>query len=174
MIEIANAHDIDLKARSNDSKDISCQILKGRSPCGLDFSIEATLSVPQNSPFPVVAGALNVIGSVKYSEDLGAAVIKTDKGRITVFANGNINITADQKNAEELLRRVFETILRVQICTKCKICEKNCSQGAISIKDTIFVDEKKCNHCGKCAKGCIAADEAAKIFRKIIAPEALS
>ena len=169
MIELANVHNIDFRIRSKGSKDISCQIIKGRSPCGLDFSIEAALSVPQNNPFPVVAGALNMIGIVKYSEDLGAAVIKTDKGRITVFANGVINIIADQKNADELLRRVFETILRVQLCTKCKICEKNCSQGAISIEDTIFVDEKKCNRCGKCSKGCIAANEAAKVFRKIAA-----
>ena len=79
-----------------------------------------------------------MIGEVKYAEDLGAAVIKTDKGRITVFANGHIMIIADKEEAEELLQRICETILRVQMCTGCKICEKNCKQGAILVKETYY------------------------------------
>ncbi len=105
MVEIAKAHSIDLKIGSKESKDIACQVVRGRSPCGLSFSIEATLSGPQNHPFPAVAGALNMIGEVKYAEDLGAAIIKTDKGRITVFANGHIMIIAEQEEAEVLLQK---------------------------------------------------------------------
>jgi heterodisulfide reductase subunit A-like polyferredoxin len=59
---------------------------------------------------------------------------------------------------------VVEAIIRAQMCTGCKICEKSCRKGAISIRDTIVVDEKKCNRCGKCFQGCIAAAEASKIF----------
>jgi phosphoadenosine phosphosulfate reductase len=167
MVEIAKANSIDLKIGSKDSKDIACQVVRGRSPCGLSFSIEATLSGPQNHPFPVVAAALNMIGEVKYAEELGAAIIKTDMGRITAFANGHIMIIADKEEADVLLQRVCETILRVQMCIGCKICEKNCKQGAIFVKETITIDEKRCNRCGKCATGCIAADQAAKTFRNI-------
>jgi phosphoadenosine phosphosulfate reductase len=170
MVEIAKAHGIDLKIGSKESKDTACKIVRGRSPCGLSYSIEATLTGPQNHPFSAVAGALNMIGEVKYSEDLGAAFVKTDKGRITVFANGHIMIIAEQEEAEMLLQRICETILRVQMCIGCKICEKNCEQGAIFVKETITIDEKRCNHCGKCAKGCIAADQAARIFRNIATP----
>jgi phosphoadenosine phosphosulfate reductase len=106
---------------------------------------------------------------VKYSEDLGAAIIKTDKetGRCTVFASGHIMIIAPKKEAEELLENVVETVLRVQTCTRCGICEKRCKKGAIKVRDTITIDEKRCNRCGRCAEGCIVADRASKMLRKI-------
>ena len=107
------------------------------------------------------------MGDVKYAEDLGAAVVKTDKGRVTVFANGHIMVIAGKEESEALLDEVCTDILRVQMCTGCKICEKNCPRGAIKIAQTIVVDEKKCNRCGKCANGCIAADRAARIISRL-------
>jgi phosphoadenosine phosphosulfate reductase len=83
-------------------------------------------------------------------------------------------IIAPKEEAEELLQKVTETILRVQLCTHCKICEKNCLRGAIEVKDTIAINPVACNHCGRCAKGCIAMDRASKIFRDLIAPRASS
>ena len=173
MIEISVDNKIDLQARSAEKKEIALHVVRGRSPCGLEYSIEATLTAPQNHPFPAVAGALSMLGEVKYAEDLGAAVIKTDYGRATVFANGHIMIVAGKSEAEELLRRVSETVLRVQMCTGCRICMKNCDQGAITVNGTITIDEEKCNRCGKCAKGCIAADQAAKIFHRLAKKGAL-
>jgi len=167
MLELAKAHHIDLKIESAKKKETALQVVRGRSPCGLDYSIEATLSAPQNHAFPAVAGALSLLGDVKYAEDLGAAVIKTRTGRVTAFANGYLLIVAPRKEAEELLAKSCETILRVQMCTRCKICEKNCPRGAIAVAETIIIDEKKCNRCGKCSEGCIAADQAAKIFRDL-------
>ncbi len=167
MLELAKAHHIDLKIKSADRKKIALQIVRGRSPCGLDYSIEATFSTPQNHAFPAVAGALGLLGDMKYAEDLGAVVIKTGTGRVTIFANGHLLIVAPEKEAEELLAKSCETILRVQMCTRCKICEKNCPRGAIAVKETIIIDEKKCDRCGKCAEGCIAADQAAKILRDL-------
>lgn len=167
MLEIAKEHNIKLQACTAKKEEITLQAAAGRSPCGLEYSIEATLGAPQNHPFASVATALNILGEVKYSEDLGAAVIKTEKGRASVFANGHIMIIAGKSQAEELLADVCRTILRVQMCTRCKICEKNCNRGAITVAETITIDEKKCNHCGKCAKGCIAADQAAKIYSRL-------
>lgn len=171
MIEIAKAHGIDMQAKAAEKKEIALQVTRGRSPCGLQYSIEANLAAPQNHPFPSVAGALHLVGDVSFAEDLGAAVIKTEKGRATVFANGHIMIIAPQQEAEELLQRISETVLRVQMCTGCRICEKNCKKGAIRVQDTFCIDEAKCNRCGRCASGCIAADQAAKIFRSLVAKE---
>ncbi|OPY54295.1 MAG: hypothetical protein A4E49_01114 [Methanosaeta sp. PtaU1.Bin112] len=168
MLEIAKEHNIPLLAGNADKKEIALQTARGRSPCGLSYSIEANLSAPQNHPFSLVASALNILGEVKYAEDLGAAVIKTEKGRITVFANGQILIIAEREQAEQQLQEVCETILRVQMCTRCKICEKNCNKGAISVAETMTVDAKLCDHCKKCARGCIAADQAAKIYARLI------
>jgi phosphoadenosine phosphosulfate reductase len=167
MLEIAREHNINLHVSAAGKEEITLHALRGRSPCGLEYSIEANLCAPQNHPFSCVAAALNILGEVKYEEDLGAAVIKTEKGRVTAFANGHIMIIAGKEQAEELLRDVCETVLRVQMCTRCKICEKNCNRGAITVAETITIDEKKCNHCKKCAKGCIAADRAAKIFARL-------
>lgn len=175
MVELARAYGIDLRQRLSGAKarkvtgmrDIDLRVVKGRSPCGLEYSIEADLSAPQNQPFEAVAGALKMLGEVSYSEDLGAAVIRTQWGRVTIFANGHIMVVAPERAAEDLLRRASEIVLRVQMCTRCKICEKNCSRGAIYIGDTIVIDEKKCNRCGKCSQGCIAADQASKILRKL-------
>ncbi len=167
MLELARDHHIDLEIGLAKKREISLQVVRGRSPCGLDFSVEAFLSAPQNHSFSAVSGALSLLGDVKYAEDLGAARIKTKTGSVTAFASGHIMIIAPRKEAEELLRRSCETILRAQMCTRCKICEKRCPQGAIAVRETIAIDEKKCRRCNKCLEGCIAADQAAKIFRDI-------
>jgi ferredoxin len=168
MLEVAREHKLSLLAGEGEKKEIALHVARGRSPCGLEYTIEASLSAPQNHPFSLVASALNIIGEVKYAEELGAAVIKTDKGRVTVFANGQIMIIAGKEQAEQLLKEVCETILRAQMCTRCKICERNCSRGAISIAETMTIDAKLCSRCKKCARGCIAADEAAKILNSAI------
>ncbi|OPY47685.1 MAG: hypothetical protein A4E46_00327 [Methanosaeta sp. PtaU1.Bin016] len=169
MIEIAKANDIELRARPKERDDIKLEVVQGRSPCGLEYSIEATIHVPQNHPFSAVSGALNMLGEVSYAEDLGAAVIKTEKGRATAFANGQLMIIAPKDEAKKLLGRIFETILRVQMCTGCKICERSCKRGAIVVRDSIAVNEKLCNRCGKCAQSCIVADQAAKMSRRFAA-----
>ncbi len=171
MAEIARDYDIDLKVVLGEKEEIGLDFVQGRSPCGLEYSIEANLRAPQNHPFPAVADALSMIGEVKYSEDLGAAIIKTDKGRCTVFASGHIMIIAKKKEAGELLEKAVETVLRVQTCTHCGICEKRCKRGAIKVGDTIIVDEKKCSRCGRCAKGCIVADRASKLISRAVSPQ---
>jgi phosphoadenosine phosphosulfate reductase len=168
MLEIAKEQKLALLAGNAGKKEVALHVARGSSPCGLNYSIEASLSAPQNHPFSLVASALNILGEVKYAEELGAAVINTDKGRVTAFANGQIMIIAGKEQAEQLLKEVCETILRAQMCTRCKICERNCSRGAISVAETMTIDAKLCSHCNDCARGCIAADQAAKIYSRLI------
>jgi phosphoadenosine phosphosulfate reductase len=75
-------------------------------------------------------------------------------------------IIARKKEAEELLEKVVETVLRVQTCTRCGICEKRCKRGAVKVRDTIAIDEKRCNRCGRCAEGCIVVERAAKVLKE--------
>jgi phosphoadenosine phosphosulfate reductase len=164
MIEVARIYDINLKINPGKKKEIGLDIVKGQSPCGANYSIEANLSVPQNHPFSAVANALNMLGAVKYSETLGTAILETDHGRCTAFANGHLLVVASRENAEKLLKEIVETILRVQMCTRCKICMKSCRRRAIFVRETISVDEGKCNRCKRCFQGCIVAAEASKIF----------
>jgi len=174
MLEMAAEHNLSLQVSAAGKERITLQALRGRSPCGLEYSIEATLSAPQNHPFSSVAAALNILGEVKYEEDLGVAVIKTEKGRITAFANGHIMIIAGKEQAEELLADVCMAVLRAQMCTRCRICEKNCHRGAITVAETMTIDDKLCIHCNKCAAGCIAADRAAKIYAGLAAAGPIS
>lgn len=164
VVEIAKARDINLKPSPSKRKKIGLDVVRGRSPCGLKYSIEGALSMPRNYPFDAVANALGMVGRVKHSEDLGVAVVEAKEGKITLFANGHLMIVAEKDDAEVLLRKVVETALRVQMCTKCKICEKRCRQRAIKVKDTISIDKERCSRCGRCVKGCIVAAEAPKIL----------
>jgi phosphoadenosine phosphosulfate reductase len=165
ILEIAKRHDINLKTAPGKKKEIGLEAVKGRSPCGVNYSIEANLSVSQNHPFSSVVNVLGMLGSVKYSESLGTAILETENGRCTVFANGHLLVVAPKEKANNVLMRVVETILRVQMCTRCKICEKGCQRRAITVKETVSVDEKMCNRCEKCFRGCISAAEASKLFR---------
>jgi len=166
--EIAKVHGIDLKIGPGRKKDVGLDLVKGRSPCGAGYSIEANLVVPQNHPFSNVANALNILGTVKYSEDLGTAILETKDGKCTIFADGHLLVVASKEKADDLLAKVVETVLRVQTCTRCRICMKSCKRKAVTVEGTFSVDEYRCDRCGRCAKGCIAAAEASKIFRRIV------
>lgn len=165
--EIAKAHGINLKIGPGREKEVGLGLVKGRSPCGVGYSIEANLTASQNHPFSDVANALNILGTVKYSEDLGTAILETKDGKCTIFADGHLLVVASKEKADDLLAKVVETVLRVQKCTRCRICEKSCKRKAITVGRTFSVDENRCNRCGRCAKGCIAAAEASKIFRNL-------
>lgn len=167
IAEIASAHDISLKVSNKEAKEIRLNLVVGRSPCGVKHSIECNLSVPQNYPFARVANALSMLGNVKYSEELGTAIVEIGKSRATVFASGHILVVAPKEKADDILRKIIETILRVQMCTRCKICENKCGRRAIRVTDTIAVDEKRCVRCGKCLQGCIAASEGLKLLHAI-------
>jgi phosphoadenosine phosphosulfate reductase len=163
ILEIAQANEISLKIAPEREKSVSLDLLKGRSPCGVSYSIEANLAMPQNHPFSAVANVLTMLGTVIYSEDLGTAILEAEDGKCTIFANGHLLVVAPEYKADNLLGEVVEAIFRAQMCTRCRICEKSCKRRAITIGETISIDERRCNGCGRCAEGCIAAAEAKKL-----------
>jgi len=163
--ELAGSAGIDLHPASAPQTKAGLEVVRGRSPCGLEHSIEARLGLPQMHPFAATANALSMIGEVKFSEELGTALVKADGGRITVSAGGHIMIIGPERKAEDLLKKTVLTMARVQMCNRCRICEKNCKRGAIEVKDTIVVDPSRCIRCGKCQRGCIAVERARKLFK---------
>ena len=62
-------------------------------------------------------------------------------------------VTAKVKNiynktpAMKIFKYVFH---KTAVCVNCGVCESNCRFGAISFKDGLHIDEKKCVHCLQC------------------------
>ena len=53
-------------------------------------------------------------------------------------------------------------LVNQELCTGCKLCEKNCEAGAITVTNFLaHIDASKCTNCGVCAEKCP---------RKIITP----
>ena len=61
----------------------------------------------------------------------------------------------DKTPTAKIFKFVFH---KVAACKGCRVCEANCPHGAISFKDGLHVDEKKCVHCFQCHaidRGCL-------------------
>ena len=66
-----------------------------------------------------------------------------------------VNAVYDKTPAMKIFKSVFH---KAATCVGCGVCESNCRQGAISFKDGLHIDEKKCVHCLQCHainRGCL-------------------
>jgi len=100
MIEIAKANDIELQARPKEKNDIKLEVVQGARPAALNTQSKLPFMCLRIILFLQLSGALNMLGKVSYAEDLGAAVIKSEKGRATVFANGQLMVIAQGRGQE--------------------------------------------------------------------------
>ena len=66
-----------------------------------------------------------------------------------------VKVVYDKSPAMKVFKSVFH---KAAACVGCGVCESNCQHGAISFKDGLHIDEKKCVHCLQChniESGCI-------------------
>ena len=69
-----------------------------------------------------------------------------------------VNAVYDKTSAMKNFKLVFH---KAAACVGCGVCESNCRQGAISFKDGLHIDTKKCIHCHQChdiSNGCYRFD----------------
>jgi len=163
------AEEADLKVPHQRADRLRLKLVKGMSPCVTGgYSVEGVISVPARRPFSKVGEALKAVGRTKVSEEYGVALTKAGGATIKAFAGGQVVANAP---TPELASKAFESgvkaFLRAQLCTKCGICVKNCSKGAITLDDGIEVDEDRCVFCGKCVEACVVAH----YFDKLVAEE---
>lgn len=80
-----------------------------------------------------------------------------------IFSDAD-KVTAKVKNiynktpAMKIFKYIFH---KAAACVNCGVCESNCRFGAISFKDGLYIDRKKCVHCLQChdvSCGCLAFD----------------
>jgi phosphoadenosine phosphosulfate reductase len=118
--------------------------------------MEAIVTVPRNRDFSKIEDAMRTISDVRYSDEFEIAFLRTKNGTAKMFGGGQVSITASNaKNAEHLFERSVKALLRSQMCTSCKICEKKCKRRAITIKDGLNVNPERCNSCGECEASCM-------------------
>ncbi len=133
---------------------------------GNRYSVNGVLRIPDNHGFESSANGLQILGKVSYSNEFNVVILKGKGGEHgTIFANGEISVSADSSNkAKIFFERIVKQIIRVQLCTKCEICEKKCPRKAIVINSTIIVDGDLCTRCGLCEEGCVLALYYDKLF----------
>ena len=80
--------------------------------------------------------------------------------KITTYLNSGMVVTKireiyDKTPEAKIFKSVFH---KAATCIGCGVCEANCRFGAISFKDGLHIDEKKCVHCLQChaiERGCL-------------------
>jgi phosphoadenosine phosphosulfate reductase len=161
------AEELDMKVPQMRSDSMELRISKGASPCVAGgFSMEGVLSVPRKRDFSQVAEVLKTVGRVKFSPEFEVAMVKTRNGTLKMFGGGHISaIAPTMEEAQALFRAGVEAFLRGQLCTECRICERNCQFKAITADGQIRVDEHRCRQCGRCAEGCVVAHYYDKLVK---------
>ncbi|MBQ0052578.1 MAG: 4Fe-4S dicluster domain-containing protein [Treponema sp.] len=94
--------------------------------------------------------------------DTKKEVYPYDLTKIAVVENHLVNKTDDNRrliyNGEkncQLFNKIYSSEYKdKKICTGYGDCIKKCPQTAITIKETIEINEQLCNGCGKCIEAC--------------------
>ncbi len=161
------AEELQMKVPQMRSDSMELRISKGASPCVAGgFSMEGVLTVPRKREFSQVAEALKTVGKVKFSPEFEVVMVKTKDGTLKMFGGGHISAIAPTKEgAQALFRAGAEAFLRGQLCTSCRICERNCKFNAITADGQLKVDDRRCRQCGKCAEACVVAHYYDKLVK---------
>lgn len=165
MVKLAEG--LNLKTEAAATKDPKMKMLKGASSCAAGgYSVEAVATIPRNRDFSCVEDALRTVGEVKYSSEFEIALVKTKTGTAKLFGGGQISVVSNSLDgAKSLFDRSAKALLRAQMCTSCGICAKNCKHHAITIKNGLHVDGRKCISCGQCEESCMVAHYFDKVVR---------
>ena len=144
-------------------EDFEIEVVGGISPCRAGgFSIEAGVRGIREKEAVNLVG---VLGNAVYSEELGLLMVKTGKGTIKLFSNGNLLVSSETKEeAVELFKEAAKQFIRLSRCTGCGICVKACPVGAASLDEKKPYVKETCIRCGKCTQSCVVT----KYFDKLV------
>jgi len=105
-----------------------------------------------------ILNIINIIGKPYINTTENSLNINIKNGNLKIFSDGNFEITADNKDiANELIKNLKSTLLRLQYCIGCLNCLSICDQGAIyqiSSELPPLINSNKCIHCLKCNYWC--------------------
>jgi len=155
----ALADRLGLQVSPNRADTVDLRVLKGVSPCTAGgYSVEAVLKMPDAQGLKQVAELLKTVGDVRLVDEFGVAMVETQKASGKAFAGGQLSaVGRTPEDASIFFDRMARAVLRANMCTKCAICVRACPEKAITLDESITVDEEKCTRCGKCAESCVVA-----------------
>ena len=153
------------KGRAAQPGEPALSVAKGVSPCLTGgYSLDANLTLPESVPFDRVVNILGTLGEVRYSEDMGVAIVRRDQLTAKLFESGQIVVTGPRPDTvRPFLQEVVGVVLRAARCTKCGLCAKSCRKNAIFVREAPEVDLGKCDRCGRCARSCVLVKYADKM-----------
>ena len=162
MLRLAEGLGISTLAKEN-FDDLEIEVVGGISPCRAGgFSIEAGVSGIREKE---AANLITVLGDTVHAEELGLLIVKTGKGTIKLFSNGNLLVSSETKEeAVDLFREAARQFIRLSRCTGCGICTKACPVGAASLDGKKPYVKETCIRCGKCTESCVVT----KYFNKLV------
>lgn len=168
----ALADRLGLKAKVRRADTIELKLIKGVSPCTAGgYSVEAVLRMPKEQTLRQVSELLKTAGKVELAEDFGVALLESASANAKVFAGGQIAVVGrTPEDASRFFDRVARAVLRAHMCTRCNICTRTCTKGAITIGDRVSVDENRCDSCNECADSCVVAHYFDKLAGGIARP----
>ncbi len=152
QMQLIESEGLDIKAeRPSPSEAMKLEIVKGVSPCtAASFSLEGQFS--SGIDLERVSDLMSIFGPTKWSEDLGALRTKSGSNLIMLFSSGSLVIRGEnEKQIEQLARRVERAVTRAMFCQACGSCIPQCEHDALYLKNKkISVNENKCTNCMKC------------------------
>ncbi|MEM2869986.1 MAG: phosphoadenosine phosphosulfate reductase family protein [Thermoplasmata archaeon] len=144
----------------------SLEVSEGPQPCASGgHSLEAVIKMPAPTPMDRIANLLNTVGEVRWSGELGVAMVRRGVASARFFESGHLSVNApDPTKARKFLRHVVGALLRSSRCSACGVCERGCPRKAIRVGDFPVVDLRRCTHCMKCAAGCVVVHYAERLI----------
>jgi phosphoadenosine phosphosulfate reductase len=144
-------------------EDFEIEVVGGISPCRAGgFSIEAGIRGIREKE---VLNLITVLGNTVYTEELGLLMVKTNRGTVKFFSNGNLFVNSETKEeAVDLFTEAAKQLLRLSRCTGCGICVKTCPAGAAALDGKRPYVNENCTRCGKCTDSCVVT----KYFNKLV------
>jgi len=163
MRELAQRHG--WKPRAATAGEPSLAIAGGLAPCLTGgYSLEANLTLPEQAPLDRIVNLLGTVGEVRFSEDMGLAIVRRDQLSAKVFESGQIVATGPRpETVRPFLLEVVGAVLRAARCSRCLLCVKACRRNAIRVMQLPEVDPNRCDRCGRCARSCVLVKYADKL-----------
>lgn len=130
----------------------------GISPCATGgYTVDAMLRLPAPLMLGRAANLLHMLGDVRYSEEMGVALVRKGGMSAKLFESGQIVITGPgPDDVRRFLQGIVGLAMRASMCSRCGICVRSCPKKALKLEDTApELDTSRCSRCLKCGRSCV-------------------